>query len=639
MTLLDGVNKQQFVSDRIGMPVDVTADTAYVNSISGETVQLYYFSNAYLTCAAAGETTASNWAALTNTSSFQIDFNDKTYVITPDFTGDASMANVAASIQTALQAVGGALASVTCAYSIDHFVFTTVKDESGDDMANSISVLSNPSSNTGTDIAGPSWMNGKYGSGVVTPATLTTDAGEAAGTIVMAKLNYSGILDSLGAMIGNDQETSLSWTTNTVLPKKYLQPFQKFHIEDVAHKELIDIAYSIGKGLTTNGEWALDHRSGMIVGRKATTGTSDTAAYKVQTQTTGGGTAIAATVNVGKIGGNTVTAGAGAVAAGTQRITLASDDPAVTALQIMDDWDATEDSAIGSDGAVVMLKAISAQQTAMTADDDAVIPVANLYGEQVIAGYDWSTSKIGTIEGNPLDEHYVEEELIDTTNVAAATNYYPSSAGMSMSNYAALSIGVVTSGGVTFTIEGTNDDASSPDWQDITLSFWNAVNGIPCTGYVDQSMMLVGNCPWKKVRIKSVTSDATNGVQYHIKRVPFPVSASITKHSAGGDLFFDSDGDNTAQALKASAGRLYKLHIINTNSSGAYVQLFNVAAGSVTVGTTTPNYVIFVPAEGAVIEDFDPSGDFDTAITYACTTTATGSGDPTTGLIVSGIYK
>ena len=48
-------------------------------------------------------------------------------------------------------------------------------------------------------------------------------------------------------------------------------------------------------------------------------------------------------VAVGADGSATdMTAGAGAVAAGTPRMTLASDDPAVTALQIMNDWDESD---------------------------------------------------------------------------------------------------------------------------------------------------------------------------------------------------------------------------------------------------------------------------------------------------------
>lgn len=107
----------------------------------------------------------------------------------------------------------------------------------------------------------------------------------------------------------------------------------------------------------------------------------------------------------------------------------------------------------------------------------------------------------------------------------------------------------------------------------------------------------------------------------------------------GPDPYFDSDGDNTAQALKASAGNLYKINVYNPNTAIAFVQLFDTAAGSVTVGTTTPVYVIPVPSEGFTIEDFVPGLSFGTAITYACTTTATGSGDPTTGLTLSATFK
>ncbi len=99
---------------------------------------------------------------------------------------------------------------------------------------------------------------------------------------------------------------------------------------------------------------------------------------------------------------------------------------------------------------------------------------------------------------------------------------------------------------------------------------------------------------------------------------------------------FDSDGDNTAQSLKASPAKLYKVHAYNSNTADAFIQLFNAASGDVTVGTTTPDYVLLVPGEGGVTEDFPVDGlFFSTALTYACTTTPTGNGDPTTGLTVS----
>lgn len=111
----------------------------------------------------------------------------------------------------------------------------------------------------------------------------------------------------------------------------------------------------------------------------------------------------------------------------------------------------------------------------------------------------------------------------------------------------------------------------------------------------------------------------------------------------GASTVFDADGDNTAQQIKASAGKLYGLEVSNPNTVDAYIQLFDLATGSVTVGTTTPKQSYLVPGgdginNGAMDKVFTIPVSFATAITYACTTTATGSGDPTTGLVVNAIY-
>jgi hypothetical protein len=109
-----------------------------------------------------------------------------------------------------------------------------------------------------------------------------------------------------------------------------------------------------------------------------------------------------------------------------------------------------------------------------------------------------------------------------------------------------------------------------------------------------------------------------------------------------GRPFFDSDGDNTATAMKTSEGELYSLEVSNPNSSDAYIQLFDATASDVTVGTTTPSLSFLVPAGDGTLDGgmdkFWPNGViFDTAITYACTTTATGSSDPSTGLVVNAV--
>lgn len=104
------------------------------------------------------------------------------------------------------------------------------------------------------------------------------------------------------------------------------------------------------------------------------------------------------------------------------------------------------------------------------------------------------------------------------------------------------------------------------------------------------------------------------------------------------DTLRDVDIDNTAQTLKASMGWLSGLHVQNPNAADAWLHFYDLAAGSVTVGTTTPKLSFVVPANGAYAEEFDEIA-FETALTYAASTTATGGTDPTTGLVGNLFYR
>jgi hypothetical protein len=57
---------------------------------------------------------------------------------------------------------------------------------------------------------------------------------------------------------------------------------------------------------------------------------------------------------------------------------------------------------------------------------------------------------------------------------------------------------------------------------------------------------------------------------------------------------------NTAQVIKASAGNLYGYYIFNPNVTACYVLIYNIAAASVTVGTSTAQMVLAIPGSGAV---------------------------------------
>jgi hypothetical protein len=77
----------------------------------------------------------------------------------------------------------------------------------------------------------------------------------------------------------------------------------------------------------------------------------------------------------------------------------------------------------------------------------------------------------------------------------------------------------------------------------------------------------------------------------------------------------------------------------NPNSGIAYIQIFNVVSGSVTLGTTTPTYVIPIPASASANVEFTNGIAHGTAISAAVTTTATGSTALATALVGFFVYK
>lgn len=108
---------------------------------------------------------------------------------------------------------------------------------------------------------------------------------------------------------------------------------------------------------------------------------------------------------------------------------------------------------------------------------------------------------------------------------------------------------------------------------------------------------------------------------------PMPV-VSKTSTTGGTSMVRGSIGA-TATAIKASIGTLYGLQIFNSNVAQVYAQLFNVAAGSVVLGTTAPIQSIGIPAGAAIVVPYNDQGTaYSTAITIAFTTSPTGLGNP-----------
>ena len=106
---------------------------------------------------------------------------------------------------------------------------------------------------------------------------------------------------------------------------------------------------------------------------------------------------------------------------------------------------------------------------------------------------------------------------------------------------------------------------------------------------------------------------------------------AIQGRTTGGlSTFHDNDLDETKIAVKASAGTIYAIQAFNTTAAPLYLQLFDLATGSVTLGTTVPTNQFIIPgnadSDGAGFTCNIPQGiAYGTAITAACTTDNQGS--------------
>jgi hypothetical protein len=129
----------------------------------------------------------------------------------------------------------------------------------------------------------------------------------------------------------------------------------------------------------------------------------------------------------------------------------------------------------------------------------------------------------------------------------------------------------------------------------------------------------------------SVTVDAPVGT---------PVFATVTPSTTGGWSVKTLVAlSNTKTAVKAGAGTLGGYMFYNPNASVTYIQVFDVATGSITVGSTTPTYVIPLPATSGANVEFANGIKHSTEINVAATTTATNSTAPSTAIDGFMLYK
>lgn len=138
-----------------------------------------------------------------------------------------------------------------------------------------------------------------------------------------------------------------------------------------------------------------------------------------------------------------------------------------------------------------------------------------------LKSYDGTLDITKTINQSPDRSSYVQDSLLDITNIAAATNFYPSSTGFSMDGYRGLSLSgkfIDADGTMTMTIEAMNDeDRTNGDWIDVTKTFFDdkagtliATANVTVTNGTATFALSKEDFNYSNVRIKMVNDGATN---------------------------------------------------------------------------------------------------------------------------------
>ena len=106
------------------------------------------------------------------------------------------------------------------------------------------------------------------------------------------------------------------------------------------------------------------------------------------------------------------------------------------------------------------------------------------------------------------------------------------------------------------------------------------------------------------------------------------VSGTVTLTPSGSSgngtsaTFINLTGAITS--IKGAQGNLYGFQLTNETAASAYIEFWNVASGSVTLGTTAPTYAWKCPASAQCFVTLNLPIGFATAITYAAVTSENG---------------
>jgi hypothetical protein len=120
------------------------------------------------------------------------------------------------------------------------------------------------------------------------------------------------------------------------------------------------------------------------------------------------------------------------------------------------------------------------------------------------------------------------------------------------------------------------------------------------------------------------------------------ISIIDVNSAAGYKKYVNTDIAEVIAGIDSGAGKIHSIVIDNVlNATAVHLKLWNIASGSVTVGTTAPNWVFVGNGSTKTTIVFVEGTVYDTALSIACVTTAGTAGvtGPTSNVGVEIIYE
>jgi len=123
------------------------------------------------------------------------------------------------------------------------------------------------------------------------------------------------------------------------------------------------------------------------------------------------------------------------------------------------------------------------------------------------------------------------------------------------------------------------------------------------------------------------------------------ITQILVSSPSGETIFNDTAMGASADAVKTSGATVYYVIVDNSaNGAATYVKLYNLASGSVVVGTTVPDQTVYAPANAVITEVYStkaaPGKLFGTALSAVALTTGgtAGATPPVSSVPVTIVY-